>query len=167
MWPNNLDKLEIIKKCSSTLKGYPVINLFDKDVSTAWAEGVKGDGIDEWISIGLHMEKKNCPSGLQYFCMVSGYLKSDKTWEEDNRVKSALLIIKNVDYPRDAILRLKFEDYKGFQNFSIGDYASGVEYNKKLWIIIEDVYKGSKYHDTCISEIVLEGTYSFSAEDRP
>lgn len=166
MWPNNLDNLKIISKSSSTLKGYPVTNLFDKNPNTAWVEGVKGDGIGEWVSVELYMEKKRCPSGLDFICIVPGYLKNDKTWEENNRVKSALLIC-SANPKKNAILRLKFNDFKGFQIFHIGDYASYVEYYKKIWIIIEDVYKGSKYQDTCISEIVIKGIYSLSAEDGP
>jgi len=31
---------------------------------------------------------------LTYFGIIPGYLKSDKTWEENNRIKSALLIFE-------------------------------------------------------------------------
>lgn len=168
MWHDNLDKLDIITKSSSTLRGYPVTNLFDKRHETAWvpgAKGTKGNGIGEWVSINLYPKKPDCPSGFEYFSMVPGYLKSDKTWEENNRVKSVLLVYKSADY-QDSILRLKFKDYKGFQTFDIGHYID-LDFEAKFWVIIEDIYKGTKYDDTCISEIVINGIYSPSACDGP
>jgi len=56
-----------------------------------------------------------------------------------------------------AILRLKFNDFKGLQVFNIGNYERLFAPKKKIWIIIEDVYKGTKYDDTCISEMVIGG----------
>lgn len=171
LWHDNLDKLDIITKSSSTLKGYPVTNLIDKRIETAWVpgfKGVKGSGIGEWVSIKVYPQKPNCPSGFEYFSMVPGYLKSDQTWEENNRIKSSILIIERPDYPEGyAILRLNFKDYMGIQVFDIGQYSGGVYFYQRVWIIIEDVYKGTKYDDTCISEIVINGIYSQTAFDGP
>jgi hypothetical protein len=165
---NKLNKLGLITKSSSTLKEYPVKNLFDNRIDTAWVEGAKGDGIGEWISIELNpaANSTDCPIILYYFGMIPGYLKSDKTWEENNRIKSALLIIdrhrndavgQQDDYINYAILRLKFNDFKGFQAFNIDYYDGFIATSKKIWIVIEDVYKGTKYNDTCISEMAVGG----------
>lgn len=169
----NLDKLNIEVHSSSTLKGYPVTNLIDKKIETAWVpgkKGIKGDGIGELISIDLNLKihSLNCPVILDYFGMIPGYLKNDKTWEQNNRVKSALLIIerdrfdseKYISYKDYAILRLKFTDFKGIQIFNIDSYneiEGDMNIYKRLWIVIENVYKGTKFDDTCISELVIGG----------
>lgn len=168
IWHNNLDKFEATLKCSSLLKGYPVTNLLDKRIDTAWVEGSEGDGIGEWVSININAVKDDRPVGMLYFGMIPGYLKSDKSWEENNRIKTALLVIetyvgynikKGVEEYEYPVLRLKFKDYKGLQVFDLLDYGAPPTFEpKRLWLIIEDVYKGTKYRDTCISEVVITGT---------
>ena len=168
IWHDNLEKLDVLTKGSLTFKGYLTNNLFDNKVDTAWVEGANGDGIGEWISIVLNAKRTDRPTGMLYFGMIPGYLKSDKIWKENNRVKTALLIVQRYtgydirtksfryDYP---IIRLKFKDFKGLQVFNLLDYGAPPTYDpKRLWVIIENVYKGTKYNDTCISEIVVSGT---------
>jgi hypothetical protein len=143
------------------LKGYPVTNLFDKKNDTAWVEGVTGDGIGEWVSLDIHTVKKDSPSSITTVGVIPGYLKTDNRWEENNRVKTALLIIKasvSTYYNLDdyAIFRLKFNDFKGLQLFHI-KFAGRQAYDFKVWLIIEEVSKGTKYSDTCISELYIEG----------
>jgi hypothetical protein len=171
-WPNRIDKLNMKIRSSSELKGYPLKNGFDKKIDTAWVEGVKGEGAGEWLSIELNPEinSTHCPVGLSYFGMIPGYLKSDKTWEENNRVKSALLIMERYGYDQSkkgnytdyVILRLKFADFKGIQIFDLNYYESSVRTRQKIFIIIENVVKGTKYDDTCISEIVVGGGIAVS-----
>lgn len=165
IWGKNLDWLNISVYSSSTLKGYNVTNLFDKNISTAWVEGAKNDGIDEWISININAGKtslSSTPFTIYWVGIISGYSKSKKTWEENNKLKSALLVIYSPDDPswEYAVCRLKFKDYMGLQVFRLPDYLVAptlYPMTKKVWLIIKDVYKGTKYSDTCISEIVLRG----------
>lgn len=167
IWHDNLDKIEIITKSSSSIKRYPLTNLFDKKIDTAWVEGIEGDGIGEWISIDINAKRAERPTGMLYFGMIPGYLKSEKSWEENNRVKTALLIVEGyVGYDSTkssryeySILRLKFDDFQGLQLFDLLDYGGPPTFDsKRLWVVIEDVYKGTKYSDTCISEMVITGT---------
>jgi hypothetical protein len=158
-----VDKLDIKVNASSILKGYPVTNILDRKIETAWVEGVKGDGIGEWFSLVIHTEKKYSPSDITLFGIISGYLKSDKSWEENNRIKTALLVIKTLspNYTKEsdsfAVLRLQLKDLKEIQVFKVGRYQKYDSFTQKVWLIIEDVYKGTKYSDTCISEIYLSG----------
>ena len=56
--------------------------LFDKDVTTAWVEGVKGDGIGEYVLIG---QKKNLPDKIH---INNGYQKSESLYLKNCRPKS-------------------------------------------------------------------------------
>lgn len=164
IWNFNVDKTEIKYQFSSALKGYPADNLLDQRIDTAWVEGANDNGTGEWVSIELTPKQnaKECPVGIFYFGMIPGYSKSDSTWEENNRIKSALLVIKK--YSKDnkplyeyAIIRLKFKDIRKLHVFNISDYDDEPVTERKIWLIIEDVYKGTKYNDTCISEMTISG----------
>ena len=132
IWHDNLSNLYINTKASSTLDEYSVSNLFDKSLDTAWVEGSNGPGVGEIITISLNTRigKYNTEhTSADYFILDDTlYLKSNKTWSENNRVKSALLIIKrNIfsikgSYDSYVILRLKFKDIKQLQVFDIQKY---------------------------------------------
>ncbi len=165
IWHRNLSYLKTSLEASSTLKGYSVNNLLDKKVETTWVEGTKGDGLKEWISIKLDADKhspSSTPFTIHWVGIIPGYAKSQKTWEENNRVKSALLIIFSPGAPRwqYVICRLKFKDVNGLQVFHLSNDLAAPNMDpmtKTLWLVIEDVYKGTKFADTCISEVVVRG----------
>jgi len=165
IWHDNLDELEISSKSSSTLKGYPTTNLFDKKIDTAWVEGAKGDGIDEWVTVKLDAKKESpttTPFTIHWIGVIPGYAKNQKTWEENNRVKTALLIIysPNAAYSEYVVCRLKFKDINQLQIFHLPNDLTAPNQEpmtKTLWLVIKEIYKGTKYSDTCISEMVIRG----------
>jgi len=61
---------------------YCACRLFDKDATTAWVEGVKGDGIGEWVLIG---QKKTFPDKIH---LNNGYQKSESLYLKNGRPKS-------------------------------------------------------------------------------
>lgn len=163
-----LDTLDVTLKSSSTSKGYPLQNILDKETASAWVEGNSGNGIGEWIGLLLEATKDveySTPFTVSYFSMIPGYAKSMKTWTENNRVKTALLVINSPDTAptskyKYVVYRLHFLDWNGLQVFSLpNDRAPSNLMIKKVWLIISDIYKGSKYNDTCISEIIIGGNY--------
>lgn len=113
-----LDSLKIYSLSSSNLKGYKVNSLYDKSIDTAWVEGKNGNGIGEWVTLQLWATKEtvtSTPFTMEEFAMIPGYAKSDKTWEENNRIKTALLIIFTPDGDPNSdslyrVFRLNFED---------------------------------------------------------
>ncbi|MEC0235353.1 discoidin domain-containing protein [Paenibacillus kribbensis] len=126
---------------SSTLSdqagnSYTAGNIMDGDASTAWCEGVKGDGIGEWIKIDFGSMQE-----LKGFELINGLAKSSNAFQVNNRVK-----------------RMKLEFSNG-QTLTIdNDFISNQFLDKPIYssfvkITIEAVEKGSKYHDTCMSEI--------------
>jgi hypothetical protein len=164
----NLDDLKIKVTASSTLgKAYQSTNIIDKKLETAWVEGVKGSGKGEWVKLTLNAKKvshSSTPFSISSMGIIPGYAKNQTTWNENNRVKTMLVVIYT---PASATqenewvaFRLFLKDENKLQLFEIPiDY---IAYNfelmtKTVWFKIEDVYKGTKYDDTCISEIVLRG----------
>ena len=64
---------------------YGAHNLFDKDGATAWVEGVKGDGIGEFVYVGMG-DRLN-----EKICIVNGYQKSRDLYFKNNRPKTLRL----------------------------------------------------------------------------
>ncbi|MCK4232860.1 hypothetical protein KAX75_00400 [candidate division WOR-3 bacterium] len=169
---------------------YGAHNLFDSHSSTCWAEGASGDGIGEYIFIGIDEKMKQ-------ICIVNGYAKAKETFIKNNRVKKLkvslyiginkpgyvtelAIIYDAAKYKKDKIIRLKdkkevqhFEfpfDWEKIIQFKESSRKSFIKEHKKelkesdikeseltiqyiLKLEIVDVYKGSKYDDTCISDI--------------
>jgi hypothetical protein len=139
--------------CSSQLPNYNEItygaaNIHDFDAGTAWVEGVKEHGKGEKISIGF--PANNPP--VTTVKVFNGYMKTEKTWKENSRVKTLKMYVNSKPY---ALLHL--EDAIGEQQFLIDTLKPN---GKPLVFTFEirEVYKGSKYDETAISEINFDGT---------
>ena len=172
-WTNNCAMIKSIS-ASSTLKpignlNYKAQNAQDDDLGTAWIEGAEGYGIGESITFCFPYRKKYDKNGnpiesgnndayaMNYstqpvttVCIYNGYMKSEKAWRDNSRVKQLKLYINGKPY---ALLNLK--DTTAIQIFSIGRQAAVPELCLKFEIT--DVYKGDKYEDTAISEIDFDG----------
>lgn len=160
---------------SSTLnndKSYHANNLYDNSIKTAWVEGVKEYGIGEYFEIYLNeykLYKDYCYSDEYYresfypiyaIEIFNGYSKSEKTFKENSRVKKLKVYVNGIPY---VILDLKDTNRK--QYFHLGEndiFFNGLNPEKKLTddlvlkFEIMEVYPGTKYKDTCISEIMLK-----------
>jgi len=153
---------------SSTLKNYSSKNMFDSDFKTAWVEGKKGNGIGEWIRIEIFPCKLNKrPFAINEIAIIPGYLKNYKTWIENNRLREMTLIIETPKCSESqlTVFKLKFLELKdsvgGIQVFHLpDDIVQAMQSFEKqtLWLIIDEVSKGTKYSDTCISEIIISQT---------
>jgi hypothetical protein len=140
----------------------------DGDVKTAWVEGTKDYGIGEIIIVTCLDLKKP----LQIW---SGYGKSPAIFTQNSRPKKIKTLIIRADNPGYTQygtwyehlqvvkqMEVELKDLNGFQTltiptFEVSKYVdrnqNNTEYNYFLGIVILDVYKGTKYSDTCISEI--------------
>ncbi|MEC5395811.1 NADase-type glycan-binding domain-containing protein [Bergeyella sp. RCAD1439] len=138
---------------SSTLSSnknldYKADNVHDFSLRTAWIEGVEGYGIGE--SITFRFAKQSPP--VTTVEIYNGYMKSDKVWQDNSRVKQLKLYVNDKPY---ALLNLK--DIKSKQIFTI-DTLQGTDKDLFLKFEITEVYKGDKYDDVAISEIEFDGT---------
>lgn len=144
---------------SSELIGgkYSANNIHDLNYKTAWVEGVAGQGIGEKITYDFPPENPR----ITKIIIVNGYVKSPKAWTENSRVKKLKMYVDGKPF---ALLELA--DSKQEQSFSFTPLgvADRKDYDKlrtlPRWTItfeIMEVYPGSKYEDTAITEIYFDG----------
>lgn len=136
---------------------YEAQNAHDGDYKTVWVEGAKGDGIGEYLAYYFDPFSPR----VNTIIITNGYIKSKKAWKDNSRVKTLKL---SVDDKAFAILHL--EDKMGVQTFKIPPigYSNEEEENlpedAPLMVLkfeIMEVYKGDKYDDTVISELLFDG----------
>ena len=117
---------------------------FVKD-NIPWVEGKEDYGIGEYLEFELNQNvyKSNSYSGWT-ISILNGYVNPEKPhlYKENSRLKSATLI---VDDKKE--IKIQFNDYVEITNVKISGEV------KKIKLIIDDVYKGTKYKDTCITGI--------------
>jgi len=167
-------RIDVKISSSSFLKekaiSYDGEKAFDNDLRTAWSEGVKGFGFKEWLRFDIKFtideNKERYKSGVSIpFVMIyPGFGRSDDLFYKNNRLKSAILMVtakeeyfntktkekKQIKFT--SAHRLKFEDINKYHLFRIEDpYTIAREF--EIYLYIEDVYKGSNFDDTCISDI--------------
>ena len=86
---------ELRVSASSFLDGnngtsYPPANLIDGDASRPWIEGVKGEGVGEWIEIGFPENATVTRLGLRNGCQYE-----DRSFIRNNRIRQARLVFSD------------------------------------------------------------------------
>jgi len=126
-------------KASSTLEGYPATYVLDNDKSTAWVEGLVGDGSGESIVFEHHKPQK-----VSKIVLLNGYHKTADLYKANNRVKDMDIIFSNgqvIHYScADARLPIEIE------------FEAPIE-TDHIEIVIRSVYLGAIYDDTAITGI--------------
>ncbi|MEM9633684.1 MAG: caspase family protein [Pseudomonadota bacterium] len=117
---------------------YGAVNLLDGNTSTAWVEGVGGNGAGESILIAFDR-----PRLLSGFDIVNGYAKSRDIYSKNARLQTARITLSD-----GSIQTISLPDSMRSSRFAFG---APVEVR---WIEIEigSVYPGAKYNDTAVSE---------------
>lgn len=144
-------------------------NVTDGDTKTAWVEGMTDYGIDEILII-------SCVDLKKPIQIWAGYGKSAVIFTQNSRPKKIKSMIVQAETPGYtqygtvyynlkvvAQVETELRDENQFQSLTIPTFEivsylnkeqnSYVDYNYFLAIQILDVYKGTKWSDTCISEI--------------
>ncbi len=127
--------------CSSFLKEktkeYPVENLDKYYVDSPWVEGVNGDGIGEGFTI---KSKRVYP----YLLIMNGYISYRKPYlyKQNNRIKK--IKVTGVKSGKTAVLDVLDTPHPQTVDIS---FITEVE---DIRVEIQDVYKGTKYDDTCL-----------------
>lgn len=116
--------------------------LFDGKEDTNWQEGVDGYGIYETISFSFDDFYK-----VKYIGFKLGNWKTDRYYAGNAKPKT---------------MTLTFGDYIGQITFTGERKVEWVEVNKavnanSMNISIDDVYPGTQWEDTCITEIMVYG----------
>lgn len=155
---------------------YEAENVLKQNRNFAWAEGTEGVGIGESISYRQSCEygidnkfqairKENREPELDGFmryseiCIVNGYARNEKTWEENGRVKKLLMKVEGKPYAY-----LELEDTILPQYYTLPEDDIKVLNGEMIEFefVIEEVYPGSVYEDTCLTGIVMEFTGRFA-----
>lgn len=121
-----------------------------------WVEGKDGYGIGEWIeyAISSFLEKRGDREDLNNrnakLYILNGYVnpKLPHLYKENSRIKKATLIIDD-----STEIKIEFDDIVEFKCVELGRPFT------KVKIVIDDVYKGTKYDDTCITSITVDWEY--------
>ena len=152
-----------IKSSSNLSPEHSDKNMFDFDFNTTWVSRGKNNGIGEKIEIKLNK------SPLSLIGLINGNMKDSNSYYDYSRVKKVRIDLECVDY-RDSTKTIKetneiqLDDIKyskiNNDNFVkmvsiIRDYGDGLTKVNKITITILDVYKGNKYPNICITEILL------------
>ncbi len=124
---------------------YPPINILDGDFNSTWCEAdQKGSGIGESITVEFTE-----PVSFDEIQLVNGFASKDY-YKKNNRVKSIVLtqVAKRHFQQKEYTL---LDDKPTWQsiNFALPQTA------QTITIKITDVYRGSKYDDTCLDDIRL------------
>ncbi|HIB64602.1 MAG TPA: hypothetical protein EYO33_05720 [Phycisphaerales bacterium] len=131
---------------------YGAAQLEDTDFQTCWAEAARGDGIGEYMEFVISKDKgpKNVP--FSGFSIKNGYTKSQDIWSKNNRVKEMTLSINGKSQSTISLLDTSKSQWVALKGVRVnpGDVVR---------LTIKSVYPGSKYQDTCVSEILLSGAH--------
>jgi hypothetical protein len=119
----------------------------DGSLETAWVEGAQGPGIGETITLTFPGKLK-----VEYIGMDIGYDSSEAAFFANNRIKRVAITFSS-GYHIDHV----FDDERGVQMFDITPPETTLAETTIVRIVIADVYRGTSYDDTCVSEIQVWG----------
>ena len=132
---------------------YSAAKAHDFDVTTAWVEGNADYGIGEFIEYFFDMTASGKHElGVTQIILANGYKKTKKTWEENSRVKKMKMYVDDKPF---AVIELL--DAFEFQTVDIGKVMLPQQKVMKMKFEIIEVYPGTKYKDTAISELLFDG----------
>lgn len=118
------------------------------NIPMPWVEGKDDDGIGEWIEFETH-------GSMQTLFFVNGFVdvRRPHLFKENNRIKNATLICtpENKDMPPFE-MKIEFKDFVYTKTIEIPERCS------KFKLVIDSVYKGTKYSDTVLTSIYTLGT---------
>ncbi len=135
---------------SSEKPGYPPAAVSDFERGTAWVAGSNG-GIGESLTLTLKKAER-----LDQIGIIPGDAKSKELDFANNRIRE-LDVIVNGRHTATATLPDEYISFwpfskKAYELIDLGNSAGEV---KTITLVVRRIYPGSKYNDTCISEVLL------------
>ena len=126
---------------------YHAWSAVDGQLDSPWAEGASGPGIGEWIQLDFPGTIEVREVGLDV-----GYDRDDDIFYANNRIKRATFIFSNEEQ-----VTLDFDDIRGMQMVPLARAPGPNIQTTFVRVVIEEVYSGSRYDDTCLAEIEVWG----------
>jgi hypothetical protein len=169
---NSGSSYAVTATASSTLAGgkYEAIAAVDGKPDSAWCEGAADTGAGQWIELrGRPGSKPAEYCGIEGLGVVPGYAKSADTWVNNGRVKkvkvgacgSELGQVVDLGAPdphhdRSArVIDLSDMGEPGPEIQALGDRFRQDPLNFCVRVTVLEVQAGTKYADTCLSELAL------------
>jgi len=163
---------------------YGAINLGDNNSNTCWAEGTEGDGVGEYIYMTI-------PKNIRGIRIRNGFQKSESIYKANNRPKKIEIELMACFMPSGFVtethvgfaisqplvsLTKKLDDKLGYQDVILDfdwnnlykKIAGNNNFDKDRFILkitIKDIYKGNKWNDACISDILMMQNPVFDVTD--
>ena len=163
------------------------MDIGEDDTSTAWVEGVAGDGIGEWVIVPVKPRNDDVaerlanreiryPLTVRLF-VCNGYQQSVDLYQKNNRVKEAKIsiyaaamsfgqddafLLRNPEVVCEETITLNddievnpicFNTTSAYFTFELPEKYRNEMCELYLRLEIRSVYKGTKYSDTCISNM--------------
>ena len=140
----------------AVLSGYELEHLVDADVASAWVEGVGGDTPSTNLGQGLTLTFTLPGEGadLQMICIVNGYSKSWKTFQQNASIR---LTTVSTDAGPSLTSGLDAKQQANFASFELLDFSQGP--TQSVVLRIDSARQGSFenpaeiYSDLAVSEI--------------
>jgi hypothetical protein len=124
-------------------ENYHPLYIADDDPRTAWVEGVEGNGEGQWIRLAVSELDGATRVRLR---LRSGYHKSPSLFRANARPKDVTLKLS----PSNLARKVTLEDRgDGWQEVLVDQPAGKLD---AVELVIDSVYPGTKYTDTCISD---------------
>ena len=117
--------------------------LVDGDTTTAWCEGVSGAGEGEWVEFNADMKQN-----VRSIRIMAGFNKSEDLYWKNSRPKDITITF---DDGTTTTSTLSDEPF-AWHTITLSETVQ----TSSVRITIDSTYPGSRYTDTCISEITIQ-----------
>lgn len=116
----------------------------DADFTTAWIEGVKGNGVDEWL-----LFEAGTPQTVSGLSISNGLTQTAEYYDQNNRVKKV-----KIEFSDGTSIEKELKD--GYEDEKLEEITFDEPVTtSSIKLTILEVYDGTKYDDACISEVTF------------
>lgn len=122
---------------------YDAANVRNLWAQATWSEGAVGNGVGEWLEL-----KPTVPKPLVALEIRPGYFRSEGLFLANPRPKK-ILVLLNDEHRFVTDVPDVMEPFR----ILVTDYKKPV---KKIRLIFQEVWPGSKFEDLCVSSVKLE-----------
>jgi len=122
---------------------YPAENAGDGDLDTTWAESAKGNGAGEELCFEFGVQE------IIGFRIWAGYHKSKDVYRKNARPRRIEVIVS--DEGEETVFEVELKDTRSAQTVLFDQPLRA----DSLKIVLSTFYAGTKYKDTCITDVVL------------
>ena len=126
-------------------ENYLPLYVADDDASTAWTEGVAGDGSGQWLRVRFSSMKGATKVRLR---IRNGYQKSHRLFLANERARQVTFTL----LPGNTKVEKTLTDTEGWQEVTLEQPAAVLA---GLELKIGSVFPGTKYEDLCISDVQI------------